>query len=209
LNSNNFYLKQGFSLIELMVTMSLSTVMFIGFMLLGIGVWDQLSFEDVHDQVETYGNYVLDDISDAFRESNIDKIDLDNSFDTSIIRVKFNDRPNIKYKVQELGGPLLAGNIATNVRNKIIFKDIGTGSFPMMNNYFQFENKGYAVTISEFNCSPYAYEPKYGASAGSNLRNALYIINMQIEIHKKSGSQLKLYDVVDFQKTIFVIDEFI
>ena len=65
---------KGFSLIELMITISLSTVMFIGFMLLGNGVWDQLSFEDVHEQVETYGNYVLDDIGDAFRKSNIDRI---------------------------------------------------------------------------------------------------------------------------------------
>ena len=214
MNLNNSYLKQGFSLIELMVTMSMSTIMFIGFMLLGNGVWDQLSFEDVHEQVETYGNYVLDDIGNAFRKSNIDRIDLNNSFGTSIIRVEFSDgSSDIKYNVQQLGQPLLAGNIVTNVRNKIILKNNEAMMGPVVNgqihNYFQFENKGYAVTISEFKCSPYEYEGKYGASAGTDLRNALYIIDMQIEIHKRSGSQLKLYDVVDFQKTIFVTDEFI
>ena len=114
---------------------------------------------------------------------------------------------DIKYNVQQLGQPVLAGNIATNVRNKIVLKN--NEPIYQIHNYNQFENKGYAVTISEFKCSPYTYEGKYGASAGSNLRNALYIIDMQIEIHKKTGSQLDLYDVVDFQKTIFVVEEFI
>ena len=65
-----------------MITLTLSTIMFIGFMLLGIGVWNQLSYEEVYSKVEIYGNYVLDDIGRSFRESNIEEISLDNSFES-------------------------------------------------------------------------------------------------------------------------------
>ena len=208
MNLNKIRLISGFSLPELMVTVSLSTIVFVGLMLLSNGVWNQLSYEDVYENVERYGNYILDDISDSFRQSDVDYIELDNAFDTTIIRVKFGDNSaDIKYSVQELGQPLLSGNITTNIRNKIILKN--NAPIDLAQNYYNFQNKGYAVTISEFKCSPYSYQAKYGASAASDLSTAIYIVDMQIEIHKESNGQLELYNVMDFQKTIFVTDEFI
>ena len=35
------------------------------------------------------------------------------------------------------------------------------------------------------------------------------ILESQIEIHKEADGQLELYNTMDFQKTIFVTDEFI
>ena len=37
----------------------------------------------------------------------------------------------------------------------------------------------------------------------------IYIVDLQIEIHKEADGQLELYNTMDFQKTIFVTDEFI
>ena len=50
---------------------------------------------------------------------------------------------------------------------------------------------------------------KYGAGAIANIDNVFYVVDLQIDIYKKSGSELKHYNTVDFQKTIFVTDEFI
>tara|TARA_Y100000814_G_scaffold60147_1_gene37286 strand:- start:372 stop:998 length:627 start_codon:yes stop_codon:yes gene_type:complete len=208
LNLNKLSLTSGFSLPELMASMSISAIMFLGFMVLGGGVSNELSYEDVYETVERYGNYVLDDISESFRQSDVDYIELDNAFETTIVRVKFSsDRNPIKYNIQELEQPLLAGNVATNIRNKRILKD--NAPIDPFLNYTNFENKGYAVTISEFRCSPYSYQGKYGGAASNNLSGSVYIIDMQIEIHEVSGNQLALCNTIDFQKTIFVTDEFI
>ena len=80
--------------------------------------------------------------------------------------------------------------------------------------YNQFENKGYAVSISKFKCNELGVinnMSKYGnRSFDSNrLKNATYIVDMQIEIYKRSGSEMKLYNTIDFQRTLVVKNEII
>ena len=58
MNLSKKYLLNGFSLIELMVGTLLSSILLIGLTLLGSGIWGQLSYEDVHEKVQKYGNYV-------------------------------------------------------------------------------------------------------------------------------------------------------
>ena len=77
-----------------------------------------------------------------------------------------------------------------------------------------FENKNYSILVSEFSCSDLnsaGSTERYGSRPfdGSNFRSSLYIIDMQVEIYKKIKDELRLYNVVDFQRTVFVNDEFI
>ena len=66
---------------ELMVGTILSSILLIGFTLLGSGIWGQLSYEDVHEKVQRYGNYVLDDMAKSFTKADIDKIRIDSYTD--------------------------------------------------------------------------------------------------------------------------------
>ena len=223
MNLNKKYLFNGFSLIELMVGTLLSSILLIGFTLLGSEIWGQLSYEDVHEKVQRYGNYVLDDMSQSFRKSDIDKIRIDSYTDGySVVRVEFdNGNTDIKYSVDYMVSDPLH-NISQhqiNKNNEPIHRNNNT-----MNQYYnEFENKGYAVTISEFKCTEltnvgnntqfgeenpttrYGYRPFDTAA----FELAMYIVDLQIEIYKKVGALMELYNRVDFQRTIFVSDEFI
>ena len=210
MNLNKTSLK-GFSLIELMVTLLLSTMVYIGFGMLGSGVSNQLSYEDVNQKVQHYGNYILDDIYKSFKEANVSYIAVDTHLGKSVIRVKFKDgAPDIKYQVVESPNPFFNNNNTQIFKNnELIHKnndDIDEG-------YNQFENKNYFVEITRFECNEYDHAEgmvgKYGAGAIANIDNVFYVVDLQIDIYKKSGSELKHYNTVDFQKTIFVTDEFI
>ena len=206
---------QGFSIIELMVGTILSSILLIGFTLLGSGIWGQLSYEDVHEKVQHYGNYVLDDMAKSFTTSNIDKINIDSYTDGySIVRVEFDDNTaDIKYSVDYMVSNPLHENIQKhqiNKNNQPIHKNNDA-----VNQYYNdFENKGYAVTISEFKCNELGFSSgteKYGNRPydGNQIESAVYIVDMQIEIYKKTGASMQLYNTVDFQRTLFVTDEFI
>ena len=97
-----------------------------------------------------------------------------------------------------------------NKNNQPIHKDNDA-----VNQYYnEFENKGYAVSISEFKCNELGFATgteKYGNRPydGNQLESAVYIVDLQIEIYKKSGDFMELYNTIDFQRTLFVTDEFI
>ena len=200
---------------ELMVGTVLSSILLIGFTLLGSGIWAQLSYEDVHEKVQKYGNYVLDDMSDAFKKNNIDKISIDSYTDGySVVRVEFsNGNADIKYSVDYMTSNPMHENIQKhqiNKNNQPIHKNNDN-----VNQYYnEFENKGYAVTISEFKCNELGFSTgteKYGNRPydGNRLESSVYIVDLQIEIYKKDGISMKLYNTIDFQRTLFVTDEFI
>jgi len=214
LNLNNYSYK-GFTMVELMVSVVLSSILLIGFALLGSGIWGQLAYEDVHEKVQHYGNYVLDDMSESFKESDIERIRIDSYADGfSIVRVEFNDNTSdIKYSINYMGTDPLHENIQKhqiNKNNQPIHKNNdGVNQY-----YNEFENKGYAVSISEFKCNELSSAPstlKYGNRPydGSRLESAVYIVDLQIEIYKKTRTSMELYNTIDFQRTLFVTDEFI
>ena len=196
-----------------MVGTLLSSILLIGFTLLGSGIWGQLSYEDVHEKVQKYGNYVLDDMSRVFKKANIDKIRIDSYTDGySIVRVEFdNGNADIKYSVD-----YMASNPLHNITKHQINKNNEAihGINETLNQYYnEFENKGYAVTISEFKCNELGFASgteKYGdRHDGHQLESAVYIVDLQIEIYKKTGASMELYNTIDFQRTLFVTDEFI
>jgi len=167
-------------------------------------IFSQLSYEDVNQKVQYYGNYVLDDISKSFKKNNIDRISIDNYDGFSIIRVWFTDSNNeIKYSINSNVGGINKNNEPIHINNDNI------------NQYFDdFENKNYSVSISEFKCNELGSAgstERYGNRPfdGNQLKNAMYIVDIQMEIYKKIQNELKLYNIVDFQRTIFVSDEFI
>ena len=199
---NKKYLK-GFSLIEVLVGMLLSSGVLISLTYLMGNIFNQLSYEDVNQKIITYGHYVLDDIAESFKEPNIDKIRIDNYDGYSIIRVEFDDDSNnIKYNNNN--------NIGIMKDNEPIYENNNT-----VNQYFNdFENSNYSIVISEFKCNELGYAgntDKYGNRPfdGAEFKNAFYIVDMQIEIYKDIKNTLEIYNVVDFQRTIFVSDEFI
>jgi len=215
LNLNNNLFNKGFSMIELMVGTVLSSILLIGFTLLGSGIWGQLSYEDVHEKVQRYGNYVLDDMSESFKENNIERIRIDSYADGySIVRVEFDDNTSdIKYSIDYMASNPLHDNVQRhqiNKNNQAIHR-----SNDAVNQYYnEFENKGYAVSISKFKCNQLNFAgntEKYGNRPydGSQLTNAVYIVDLQIEIYKKMRSSMELYNTIDFQRTLFVTDEFI
>ena len=118
---------------------------------------------------------------------------------------------DIKYHVQEVANPF------HNKSNHLVLKNnepIYQNNNHIENHYNEFSNKGYAVTISEFACSRLAdnYQNQYGddSNPSGTLRDAVYIVDLQIEIYKEqSNGHLELYNTVDFQKTIFVSNVFI
>ena len=202
-------------MIELMVGTVLSSILLIGFTLLGSGIWGQLSYEDVHEKVQRYGNYVLDDMSESFKENNIERIRIDSYADGySIVRVEFDDNTSdIKYSIDYMASNPLHDNVQRhqiNKNNQAIHR-----SNDAVNQYYnEFENKGYAVSISKFKCNQLNFAgntEKYGNRPydGSQLTNAVYIVDLQIEIYKKMRSSMELYNTIDFQRTLFVTDEFI
>ena len=204
MNSNNIFQK-GFSLIEVLIGLMLSSGVLIGLTFLMGGIFSQLSYEDVNQKVQHYGNYVLDDISESFKKNNIDRISIDNYDGFSIVRVWFTDSNNeIKYSINSAAsGGINKNNEPIHVNNDNI------------NQYFNdFENKNYSVSISEFKCNELGSAgstERYGNRPfdGNQLKNAVYIVDLQMEIYKKIQNELKLYNIVDFQRTIFVSDEFI
>ena len=182
---------------ELMVGTLLSSILLIGFTLLGSGIWGQLSYEDVHEKVQRYGNYVLDDISESFQKNNID-INLNSYVDNySVVRVEFTDSnaSDIKYSIAYMPSDPIHQNVQkyqVHKNNQPIHKNNDT-----VNQYYnEFENKGYAVSISEFKCEP-------------SLQGAVYVINLEIEIYKRAGDSMERYNIIDFERTLFVTDDFI
>ena len=213
MNIDNKY-NEGFSLIELMVGTLLSSILLIGFTLLGSGIWEQLSYEDVHEKVQRYGNYVLDDIGNAFTQSDISKISMNNWVDGfTTIQVWINNGNDISYDVQSIPSGPIDGNIAKNQINKnsiAIHKENDA-----VNQYYnEFENKGYTVSISKFKCNELGVSntmTKYGNRPfdGTQFKNATYIVDLEIEIYKRVGADMELYNTIDFQRTLFVKSEFI
>jgi len=202
LNLNNKYLK-GFSLIEVLVGILLSSGVLISLTYLMGNIFNQLSYEDVNQKITSYGNYVLDDIAESFKEPDIDKIRIDNYDGYSIIRVEFDDNSaDIKYSHNLLEG-IMKDNEPIHENNNTV------------DQYFNdFENSNYSIVISEFKCNELGYAgntDKYGNRPfdGSEFKNAFYVVDMQIEIYKDIKNMLEFYNVVDFQRTIFVSDEFI
>ena len=200
---------------ELMVGLLLSSVLLIGFTLLSSGIWGQLSYEDVHEKVQRYGNYVLDDISKAFNESNVVDIRIDSYADGySVIRVEFDDgTPDIKYSI----GYMASDPLHENIQQQQVERNtqaIHRNNDAVNQYYNEFENKGYAVSISKFKCNQVGTPggpstAKYGNTPGGKLRQATYIVDMQIEIHRKTGDSMDLYNTIDFQRVLFVKEEFI
>ena len=200
---------------ELMVGTILSSILLIGFTLLGSGIWGQLSYEDVHEKVQRYGNYVLDDMAKAFTSADIEKIRIDSYTDGfSIVRVEFDDNTaDIKYSVDYM----LSNPFHENVQKHQINKNnqpIHVNNDAVKQYYNEFENKGYAVSISKFKCNELSFSSgteKYGNRPydGNRLESAVYIVDLQIELYKKIKNSMELYNTIDFQRTLFVIDEFI
>lgn len=205
LNLNN-KTASGFTLIEMLLGLLLSSGVIVGLTFLMSDIFNQLSYEDVNQKVQSYGNYVLDDISESFKLNNIEDISIGNYDGYSIIRVNFpvlDNNSEIKYSIDAVSG-------AINKNNEPIHANNNT-----LNQYFNdFENKNYSILVSEFSCSDLnsaGSTERYGSRPfdGSNFRSSLYIIDMQVEIYKKIKDELRLYNVVDFQRTVFVNDEFI
>lgn len=200
---------------ELMVGTVLSSILLVAFTLLGAGIWSHLSYEDVHEKVQKYGNYVLDDMSKSFSENQIDKIRIDSYTDGySVVRVEFDDNAqDIKYSVDYMPTDPLHYNVQKHQINKNN-QPIHKNNDDVSHYYNEFENKGYAVTISKFKCNEIGYSSdtqKYGNRPydGNKIENAVYIVDLQIEIYKKTGFSMELYNTIDFQRTLFVKDEFI
>ena len=203
MNLNNIY-EKGFSLVEVLVGLMLSSGVLIGLTFLMGDIFNQLSYENVNQKVQSYGNYILDDTSNAFKEPNIDRIRIDNYDGFSIVRVDFTNSTNeIKYSVNSTSGEIDKNNEPIHLNNNNI------------NQHFNdFENQNYSVSISEFSCNELGFAgntERYGSRPfdGSKLRNALYIVDFQVEIYKKIRDEMELYNTIDFQRTIFVSDEFI
>ena len=202
-------------MIELMVGTLLSSILLIGFTLLASGIWTQLSYEDVHEKVQRYGNYVLDDMSESFKENNIERIRIDSYADGySIVRVEFDDNTSdIKYSIDYMDSNPLHDNVRRHQINKNN-QSIHRNNDAVNQYYNEFENKGYAVSISKFKCNELDFAgntEKYGNRPydGNKLTNAVYIVDLQIEIYKKMKNSMELYNTIDFQRTLFVTDEFI
>ena len=202
MNLNNKYLK-GFSLIETLIGIFLSSGVLISLVYFMGTIFNQLSYEDVNQKIVSYGNYVLDDISESFKEPNIDKIRIDNYDGYSIIRVEFDDNSaDIKYNNSPADG-IMKDNEPIHENNNTL------------DQYFNdFENANYSVRVSEFKCNELGYAggtDKYGNRPydGSELKNAFYIVDMQVKIYRDIKNELKLYNTIDFQRTIFVSNEFI
>ena len=184
------------------------SIFLIGFTLLGSGISRQLSYEDVHEKAQQYGSYVLDDMVESFKEPNISKIRIDPGVaGFSTIRVEFNDgTSDIKYSVS---GPVLGPN-EIHKNNEPIHENNNT-----INQYFnQFKNHDYAVVISKFKCNELGYAGNtefYGNRPfdGNKLENAVYLVDMQLKLYKEKKGVMELYNTIDFQRTIFVTDEFI
>ena len=107
----------------------LSSGVLIGLTFLMGGIFSQLSYEDVNQKVQNYGNYVLDDISKSFKKNNIDRISIDNYDGFSIIRVWFTNSNNeIKYSINSTVGGINKNNESIHVNNDNInqyFNDFG------------------------------------------------------------------------------------
>ena len=80
--------------------------------------------------------------------------------------------------------------------------------------YNEFENKGYAVSISKFKCNELGSVDnmtRYGNRPfdGTQFKNATYIVDLEIKIYKRVAAGMELYNTIDFQRTLFVKSEFI
>ena len=202
----------------------------VAFTILGSGVWEQITYEDVQEKVQRYGNYVLDDIAQAFRESDIHEIDMTSYADNfSIIRIKFakdnfgNGKSDVSYSV-EYAEPL------HNITQHLIYKNDqpihkwndsnwehyehlqGYNGHSLDHHYNEFENANYIVTIASFKCTKLPGNiPKYQGLYNTNqqrLKDAVYVVDLEIEIHKIDGDSPKYYDTVNFNRTVFVSDAY-
>ena len=217
LNKHKKIIQDGFSLVEVIIGIMLSSGVLISLTFLMSDIFNQLSYEDVNQKIQSYGNYVLDDISESFKKNNIDRISLSSFDGNSIIRVWFtNSNSEIKYSVDSAYGVINKNNEPIHANND------------HMNQHFNdFENKNYTVVISDFRCieldqasdvpgenplsSNGGSSDRYGNRNydGADFQNALYIVDFQMEIYKKIKNDIKLFNIIDFQRTIFVNDEFI
>ena len=212
MNINN-KLTQGFSLTELLVGTVLTSILFSGFMLFSSGIWKQLSYEDVHEKAQQYGNYILNDIAREFLNTDIQNINI-STFESNYntINIYYNDDfDHTQYSI----------NSALGQVNDVSQQKINKNSGPIheenetMNQFYnEFENKGYAVSISKFKCAKLGENnsmTKYGTRSfdSNSLKNATYIVDMQIQIYKKTGANVALYNAIDFQKTLFVKNKII
>ena len=198
LNNKN---QNGFSLVELLLGIMLSSSVLIGLTYFLGSISNQLSYEDVNELVVDYGNYVLDDISESFRERGIRRINSTTYDGFSTIRVEFE---------QALG----LEDIKYNVGGSLIMKD----NQPMTKSYdiTNLENQNYEVEITAFKCSELDdgdwasyHSERYGDDVSNRLENALYTLEFQVTIYKYINNEREEYSVKDFQRTVFIIDEFI
>ena len=154
-------------------------------------------------------------MAESFKENNISNIRIDSYTDGySIVRVEFNNGvADIKYSIDYMITNSLHDNLGKHQINKNN-EPIHENNNAINQYYNEFENKGYAVTISEFKCNELGFSSeteKYGNRPydGNQLESAIYIVDLQIEIYKKDGISMELYNTIDFQRTLFVTDEFI
>ncbi len=137
---------------ELMVGLLLSSILLIGFTLLGAGIWGQLSYEDVHEKAQRYGNYVLDNMAEEFNEPGVNNIRIDSYDGFSVVRVESLEDLDVKYSISNMGSSSMHDNLPMHqvLKNNNPIHEDGSRS-----NYYynEFENKGYAVTISKFKCN--------------------------------------------------------
>ena len=212
MNINN-KLTQGFSLTELLVGTVLTSILFSGFMLFSSGIWKQLSYEDVHEKVQQYGNYILNDIAREFLKTDIQRIDLslfESNYD--IIRIYYNDDFNYtQYSSESGSGQINDTYQRTITKNR---RPIHRENDSMNQFYNEFENKGYSVSISKFKCARLGVNnsmAKYGNRSfdSNDLKDATYIVDMQVEIYKKNGDNVALYNTIDFQRTLFMKNKII
>ncbi len=201
---------KGFSLIEMLIGAILSSILLIGFGLLGVGIWTQISYEDVCAKVDQYGNNVLDNMSDSFKLSNVQDIGLRSYDGFDVVTVQRDDATNIKYDIR---------TIAQSNGYELNELEINDDSFHKENEssnlyYNEFEKKGYATSITEFRCTPIGFTPednKYGATDGESgdLSKSMYIVDLQITIYKMISGRPEIYNTVDFQRTLYITNEFI
>ena len=95
---------------------------------------------------------------------------------------------------------------------------------PLIENYKKryhigaLEDKNYEVQITQFKCSEldqgdwatyHTDEGRYGDVTSSGLSDAIYTLEFQMTIYRYVNNERKEYSVKDFQRTVFIPDEFI
>ena len=218
-------IKDGFSLVEVIIGIMLSSGILISLTFLMSDIFNQLSYEDVNQKVQSYGNYVLDDISESFRVDNLEEVSIGSFDGNSIIRIfhtdEYDNTEETKYSVDSGLGIINKNNNPIHNENKDY---IDSYRFKYLNDL---ENKNYRIVVSDFSClelesisgSSFGGSPlganspgadRYGPrSDGGKFKDALYVVGFQMQIYKQINDDLELFNVVSFQRTVFVHNEFI